>query len=579
MPYSPQAILAIYDPVDKHLPSMEKSGVLAAKSGYHNSYNANKKRWPGNYSITEPLDQLGDRDAASGWDAKFNRADMRTATTRLMNASLAGDPRLHCVREWFGSYDGNVVTGYSIYRKRKATSDASHKWHIHVSGWRKYANDAKAWLGVAEIICGLPAGSLTGEVVYLPTMFVDPKKVSTFLFGLDDTGQGRTAKERGPGFALATLTHTKVVGGDTWYVTEAGYRYHGDYLTTVEPEPKPNDPPDEEEPDEEPPPIPPTVYLPVHWVDPKKVSTFLYGVRVSDGEPVKERRPRYKIDTGIRVDEVDGKEWLVTEAGYRYAVDFLTTTDPGPEPPPRHTVKVGTCNIYVGNSIANGKKAVKAFADAGADAVGWQELSQDADQKALTAYAKTLGWDATDRNSAVTTFYNTKTQKLIKESFEVVEKGGRKWEAGAGGNDSIYKIIMSTEFEDKATGKRWFLHNNHINPTIEHDGHWRDNPIRVAIAKRQFVRLAENLKDSGSRLSVATGDMNVGWGDGPVSDWCERTFDAVGATVCWDEAGDQPTHGDRTIDWVIARNGRFVNTEVVNIPGSDHEGVLCTIEF
>jgi len=267
-------------------------------------------------------------------------------------------------------------------------------------------------------------------------------------------------------------------------------------------------------------------------------------------------------------------------AGVGQATWDLAMSDPPKEPEVKKVrVKVGTCNIYVGNSIANGKKAVDAFAKAGCDAVGWQELSEDSDQKALTAYAQSIGWDATRRNSAVTTFYNKKTTELLSETHEVVEKGGRKWEAGAGGADSIYKIIMVTKFRDRESGRVWWLHNNHITPTIEKDGKWRSNPIRVEIAKRQFTRLAENLGESGSDLAVATGDMNVGWGDGPASDWCEAVFDKVGATVCWDQFPDEPTHTDRSIDWIVARNGDFIDIDVIDIPGGDHDGVVCTLEL
>lgn len=290
------------------------------------------------------------------------------------------------------------------------------------------------------------------------------------------------------------------------------------------------------------------------------------------------------------VKDVEGGAWLRKKLGWtgtnidQKLWDLLLTDPPDEPEKPVDVVYVGTCNIYVGNSIANGKKAIDIFRTAGADAVGWQELSEDSDQKALTAYAESVGWGATKKNSAVTIFYNAKTQKLIREFYEVVEKGGRPWEPGAGGDDSIHKIILSVELEDKASGKRWFLHNNHINPTIEKAGEWRDNPIRVSIAKRQFLRLAENLKETstGGKMSAATGDMNVGWGDGPASDWCERVFDAVGATVCWDEFRDEPTHGGvngRTIDWIICKNGKYKDIKVVNIPGSDHEGVVVGIEI
>lgn len=63
--------------------------------------------------------------------------------------------------------------------------------------------------------------------------------------------------------------------------------------------------------------------LPSYVVDPAKVTTFLWGVSIATGEAVKQRAPGYVIDTGIRIDIIGGVKWLITEAGYRYALDYL----------------------------------------------------------------------------------------------------------------------------------------------------------------------------------------------------------------------------------------------------------------
>ena len=163
MAYSPAAMQAVYDHVYKVLPSMERSGIYANKSGYHNSRNNHRQSRPNDYSIQTALDKEGDGDAASAIDMKFNTRDMGIVCRRLMAASTTKDPRLQGkVREWFGSFDGRNLTGYSLYRGRIATSDSSHLWHVHISGWRKYANDKKVWLGVTEVVLGLSAGTLTG---------------------------------------------------------------------------------------------------------------------------------------------------------------------------------------------------------------------------------------------------------------------------------------------------------------------------------------------------------------------------------------------------------------------------------
>jgi hypothetical protein len=169
--YSPPAITALYPLLEKAFSSAERSGVYANKAGYHNSRNVLRRtsRWRLDYSTLLPVDLLGDGDASSAIDVKLNREHMRIVTTRLMNASKAKDPRLQGkIREWFGSYDGDGVDGYSLFRGRLATSDASHEWHIHISGYRRYANDRKVWLGIAEVMLGLRPGTLSNPAVAEP---------------------------------------------------------------------------------------------------------------------------------------------------------------------------------------------------------------------------------------------------------------------------------------------------------------------------------------------------------------------------------------------------------------------------
>lgn len=164
MAYAPSAIKAVYDKCDGYLPSLRQGGIVADKAGYHNSRNRLRSvlRWRFNYSVLAAIDKLGSGDAASGIDLTFDPVDMRKATQRLQDATDRRDPRLWGkIREWFGSLDGKRVVGYSLYRKRKATADKTHLWHVHISGHRKYADDAKVWLGIAEVLCGLPAGAFT----------------------------------------------------------------------------------------------------------------------------------------------------------------------------------------------------------------------------------------------------------------------------------------------------------------------------------------------------------------------------------------------------------------------------------
>lgn len=178
MTYSPKAITAAYPLLEARFKSARRSGVAADKAGYHNSRNRLRSvaKWRNDYSILEKLDQAGDGNAASALDVSFNTAELNTVCRRMMAASLARDPRIvKVLREWFGSYTGRSVIGYSLFRKRPATSDSSHEWHWHGSGWRKYANDEQAWLGVVEVMLGLDSGALAS--VPLDTVPTVPKPV------------------------------------------------------------------------------------------------------------------------------------------------------------------------------------------------------------------------------------------------------------------------------------------------------------------------------------------------------------------------------------------------------------------
>lgn len=65
-------------------------------------------------------------------------------------------------------------------------------------------------------------------------------------------------------------------------------------------------------------PVEPVVYLPPYVVDPAKVSTFLWS-RNAAGANVHQRKPGFVISTGVEIS--DG--YLVTEAGYRYSMEYL----------------------------------------------------------------------------------------------------------------------------------------------------------------------------------------------------------------------------------------------------------------
>jgi hypothetical protein len=168
--YAPKAILGIYTAVHDALPYVRNGGIVGDRAhgtGYHRSRNALLRAGrKSDYSIQAAVDKRGDGDAASALDlTPTTREQQIQISKRLMAASLAKDPRLKPLREWFGTTNGKTVTGYSPYRGRYVSADSSHLWHIHLSIHRVYANDAAALAGIAEVIIGSnqPAAKPNGE--------------------------------------------------------------------------------------------------------------------------------------------------------------------------------------------------------------------------------------------------------------------------------------------------------------------------------------------------------------------------------------------------------------------------------
>ncbi len=72
----------------------------------------------------------------------------------LASAKDVNDPRLNYTREFYGTLDGENVTGWDTYYGSARTSDRSHLWHIHISFLRKYVNDSVAMNAVLSVIKG-----------------------------------------------------------------------------------------------------------------------------------------------------------------------------------------------------------------------------------------------------------------------------------------------------------------------------------------------------------------------------------------------------------------------------------------
>lgn len=137
------------------------AGIYADKPGFHNTVAHNQQNWPTNYSINPayPVLLAGPRDKARAFDWMFPEAQTKNYVRinlycqRLMDASLAHDPRLNGLYEWFGTKDGTNI-GYSVLRDRFSSSDDTHDWHIHFSFITAYLLIWAAVHGVMSVLHG-----------------------------------------------------------------------------------------------------------------------------------------------------------------------------------------------------------------------------------------------------------------------------------------------------------------------------------------------------------------------------------------------------------------------------------------
>lgn len=140
--------------------STELGGFYAFKSGYHSTRRDNQANWSDDYSIQDATDKAGPADKAAAIDWTFpeaQRGDYRRIskyTRRLVvSADDANDPRLNNWREFYGTTDGQNVTGRDTRYGSVVSSDDSHLWHIHGSESREYVGDLdnkKAFLSVLK---------------------------------------------------------------------------------------------------------------------------------------------------------------------------------------------------------------------------------------------------------------------------------------------------------------------------------------------------------------------------------------------------------------------------------------------
>jgi endonuclease/exonuclease/phosphatase family metal-dependent hydrolase len=306
---APPELYRIYAKIKPYVPH-KIGGVVgdaAHGSGYHLSREDNRST---DYSVQAPADRRGSSRYAAAIDITMDPARMKLVTARLRKACTPDvdgnyDDRIECVREFIGTETGRAVCGYNRYKTGRSVgwhpsgySDSSHLWHVHISVFRDRVNDANEMTGLAEVIAGLPRGAL-------------------------------------------------------------GWK--GEQAVVPEPEP---------------------VLLPSYWVDPAKVSK-LWAIDQKTGAVYKLRPAGFEIDTGTEIIELSGRQWLLTQGGYRYLLDSLTTTEP-PPPPYALREKVLTLNTRRSTADVPGytwrgndrvSKCVALIRDSGASLVGAQECT------------------------------------------------------------------------------------------------------------------------------------------------------------------------------------------------------------
>lgn len=158
MAYSPDAIRACYDEIEKACPSAQLSGIYTDKPGYHNC----RDRLPSSdYSVQRSWDKKGDAGAGGALDVTLSDADIKKFTQRLIDETKKSSDNgpLRALNCFYGTTNGYDVTGMDVPGQYWVTSDDSHLWHNHLSGKREFANDKAAWLDVADVMLGRTPGS------------------------------------------------------------------------------------------------------------------------------------------------------------------------------------------------------------------------------------------------------------------------------------------------------------------------------------------------------------------------------------------------------------------------------------
>lgn len=164
--HAPPTLTAIYPPLEREFrmhPSDIRGGIVGdlahkKRGGFHIS---REDQPDGNYSV-RGFNRDGRDDWSAAIDITLPESRIIQVSRRLRQAVDRKDPRVMAVLfEWFGTLDGEVVTGDLLYDTSsraagRTSSDPSHLWHIHCSFRRDRVGDAKLMRDFVDVLLGIP---------------------------------------------------------------------------------------------------------------------------------------------------------------------------------------------------------------------------------------------------------------------------------------------------------------------------------------------------------------------------------------------------------------------------------------
>jgi hypothetical protein len=182
---APAAIYALWSAIDHAIPRAQLGGIVgdtAHSFGYH---LARRDLPASDYSTQLRADRLGAADCAAALDVTLPADLMKTCTKRLVVAAKARDPRLRALREFCGTLDGSHTYPWDLSTNSSEgvdTWDGSHLWHIHLSFYREFADDAAALAPIADVLAGVSTTSDPLEEIM--AMYADKADFEKALRGI-----------------------------------------------------------------------------------------------------------------------------------------------------------------------------------------------------------------------------------------------------------------------------------------------------------------------------------------------------------------------------------------------------------